>query len=339
MNESNGSIMDVLKASISDVIAGLVLIGVSVIIYYDMHDILRNPLFNAALGLMFLFLAYYRIFKSKNLDRKEKILNYDFNGIIAGLSLLVVSMLGFTGNFDIVRHFIFPLIPGVLLMLIAISKTVYKAKNPGINISIDPCGIVGSEALLLYSLLLYLNYKSLAWSAVFPLFVSMALFVALLIDVLPLLISSKIGIHNATIWLRDVESEISNLRHEFESVKLNYDDPHVKKSLERLNSIYNTLVQIKEINDYIRQSAVTPDYFDQEKLVESITDEIDLTNKLPTEMEPNELEALIVGKSSDQILYENLEKEFDREGLGSIIKEAREMRKAILSQRKFTLDD
>ena len=52
--------------------------------------------------------------------------------------------------------------------------------------------------------------------------------------------------------------------------------------------------------------------------------------KLPTEMDSNELESL-VSRTAEQILsdktfQENLQKEFDSEGLGNIIKEAREMR-------------
>jgi hypothetical protein len=170
--------------------------------------------------------------------------------------------------------------------------------------------------------------------------------------------------HNVVEWMGDIEDNIANVWKEFESVKFNYKDPEFQKSLKHLDVIYNSLIQIKEINDYVKQSMMldeeealanastnTGGPVDISKLGEGIIKpepEIDIDihrksvkdvlnasefMKLPTEMDSKELESL-VSRTADQILsdktfQENLQKEFDSEGLSTIIKEAREMRNSL----------
>ena len=222
-------------------------------------------------------------------------------------------------------------------------------------------GIMGGGILLLYSLLLYADLPSLAWNPFFPVLIAVVLYLVMYVNVIPEVKTHEEGMHNVVVWMEDIEDKIANVWQEFESVKFNYKDPEFQKSLEHLDVIYNSLIQIKEINDYVKQNMVldeeealanasnNPDGpIDISKLGEGIIPqepEIEFEEpvksvkstlqssefmKLPTEMDSNELESL-VSKTAEQILsdktfQENLQKEFDSEGLSSIIKEAREMR-------------
>ena len=222
-------------------------------------------------------------------------------------------------------------------------------------------GLMGGGILLIYSLLLYADLPSMAWNPLFPVLIAVVLYLVMYVNVIPEVKTHEEGMHNVVVWMEDIEEKIANVWQEFESVKFNYKDPEFQKSLEHLDVIYNSLIQIKEINDYVKQSMMldeeealanasenTGGPVDISRLGEGIIEpepEIEIVEpsksvkdalnasefmKLPTEMDSNELESL-VSRTAEQILsdktfQENLQKEFDSEGLGNIIKEAREMR-------------
>lgn len=362
MDISDSQFKHNIKSSLSDITAGFILIIVSILVYFEMFYVLRDPFLNLTLGLLFLFIAYISTDLEEFDNRKEKLLNFDFNGLILGLTLLVVSALGIMGQINLIRMFFFPLIPGFLLIFVAFTRIYIKTTNPSVTINrMGISGLMGGGILLLYSLLLYADLPSLAWNPLFPVLIAVVLYLVMYVNVIPEVKTHEEGMHNVVVWMEDIEDKIANVWQEFESVKFNYKDPEFQKSLEHLDVIYNSLIQIKEINDYVKQSMIldeeealanasnNPDGpIDISKLGEGIIPqepEIEFEEpvksvkstlqssefmKLPTEMDSNELESL-VSKTAEQILsdktfQENLQKEFDSEGLSSIIKEAREMR-------------
>ncbi|HUW68024.1 MAG TPA: hypothetical protein VMW20_08235 [Candidatus Nanoarchaeia archaeon] len=151
----------------------------------------------------------------------------------------------------LVRNVAFPLVPGVLLMVVAISIIYLKAYSKKVKINrIDPCGIVGGELLIFYAVLLHLDFTALIWSQIFPIFVSATLYTALFIDVLALAKSNQSGITDVTIWLDEIDEKISYVRTEFDSIKLVHDDPQLSKSLERLVELQKKLMQLKAMTAF-----------------------------------------------------------------------------------------
>lgn len=351
-----------IKTSLSDITAGFILIIVSVLVYFEMFYVLRDPFLNVTLGLLFLFMAYISTDLEEFDNQKEKLLNFDFNGLILGLTLLGVSVLGFIGHINLIREFFFPLIPGFLLIMVAFARIYVKTTDPQVTINrMGISGLLGGGILILYSLLLYADLPSLAWNPLFPVMIAGVLYLVMYANVIPEVKTHEEGMHNVVIWMEDIEEKIANVWKEFESVKFNYKDPEFQKSLEHLDVIYNSLIQIKEINDYVKQSVMLDEEEAEANRSVNIGDPVDISKlgegiippepeiefegpemsvkstlqssdfmKLPTEMDSNELESL-VSKTAEQILsdktfQENLQKEFDSEGLSTIIKEAREMR-------------
>lgn len=364
MDISDSQFKHNIKSSLSDITAGFILIIVSILVYFEMFYVLRDPFLNLTLGLLFLFIAYISTDLEEFDNRKEKLLNCDFNGLILGLTLLVVSALGIIGQINLIRLFFFPLIPGFLLIFVAFTRIYVKINDPSVTINrMSISGLMGGGILLIYSLLLYADLPSMAWNPLFPVLIAVVLYLVMYVNVIPEVKTHEEGMHNVVVWMEDIEEKIANVWQEFESVKFNYKDPEFQKSLEHLDVIYNSLIQIKEINDYVKQSMmldeeealanasentggpvdisrlgegiIEPEPEPEIEIVEpskSVKDALNASEfmKLPTEMDSNELESL-VSRTAEQILsdktfQENLQKEFDSEGLGNIIKEAREMR-------------
>ncbi len=342
MNHSNDQLMVILKSSLSDIIAGFILLMISILIYLDMSSILRNPIFSGILAFIFLYLAGISLNSSEYPDTKDRLLNLDLNAVIVGESLLVVFILGIAGQSEVTHYFLLPLIPGLLLMAVAISRSILKASDLNVTIErIDPCGIVGGEALVLYSLLLYMDLTSLAWSPIFPLFISIALYTALFIDVIPLIRINQAGIKNAKVWLHEIDEKIIFLRHEFESIKSHSDDPRVNTSLERISAIQASVAKLREINESLKTDAAiikNTEYTESINIPPTTTSSSIKPETKPSEiameMKSDDLEDLVSSKTSDEIFYENILKEFDMGGMSDIIKEARELRKSIISQKK-----
>ena len=342
MNHSNDQLMIILKSSLSDVIAGFLLLMISILVYLNMFSILRDPIFSGILALIFLYLAAISSNQKEYPDIKNRLLNLDLNAVIVGVSLLVVSILGIIGRFEVTRYFLLPLIPGLLLMAVAISRSILKASNSSVTIErIDPCGIVGGEALVLYSLLLYMDMTSLAWSPIFPLLISIVLYTALFIDIIPLIRSNQTGMENTKVWLSEIDEKIIFLRHEFESIKSQYDDPRVNMSLERISAIQASVAKLREINESLKTDAAiikNTEYTESINIPptttpSSIKPETD-PSEIATEMKSNDLEDRVGIKTSDEIFYENILKEFDMHEMSDIIKEARELRKSINIRKK-----
>ncbi|MCL7412874.1 MAG: hypothetical protein M8353_04550 [ANME-2 cluster archaeon] len=363
MDISDSQFRHNIKSSLSDITAGFILIIVSVLVFFELFYVLRDPFLNLTLGLLFLFIAYISTDLEGFDNFKEKFLNFDFNGLILGLTLLTVSALGIIGQINLIRWFFFPLIPGFLLIIVAFARIYFKINEPDITINrMSISGFLGGGILLLYSSLLYVNLPSLAWNPLFPVLITGMLYLAMYVNVFPEVRTHEEGMHNVVVWMEDIEGKIANVWKEFESVKFNYKDPEFQKSLEHLDVIYNSLIQIKEINDYVKQSMM----LDEEEALANASENtgapVDISRlgegiiepepeivkpkksvkealnasefmKLPTEMDSRELESL-VSRTAEQILsdktfQENLQKEFDSEGLSSIIKEAREMRNSL----------
>lgn len=161
-----------MNLSISDLIAGITLILVSAIVFLDMFYILRNPIFSGIIGILFFLAAICSFNLNKYRTNRERFLNSDLNSMIAAIALLFISILGVTGHFEMVRSYLFPLIPGFLLLIVGFSRIYLKARDSKIVITrIDPVGTVGGEVLVFYSILLYMDMTALAWSPVFPLII------------------------------------------------------------------------------------------------------------------------------------------------------------------------
>ena len=176
MDISDSQFRHNIKSSLSDITAGFILIIVSILVYFEMFYVLRDPFLNLTLGLLFLFIAYISTDLEEFDNRKEKLLNFDFNGLILGLTLLVVSALGIIGQINLIRMFFFPLIPGFLLIFVAFTRIYYKTTNPNVTINrMGISGIMGGGILLLYSLLLYADLPSLAWNPLFPVLIAVVL--------------------------------------------------------------------------------------------------------------------------------------------------------------------
>ena len=237
MDNSNERLKDVVSASLSNITAGIVLIIITVLIYLDMFSILRNPLFTGSLALVFFITSYVSMESEKTLQSGSGLLNLDINGIVAGLTLLAVSILGAVGHFEVISHFLFPLIPGVVLMAFAFGRAFIKTSDLNIGITrTDPCTILGGQILILYSILLYMGLASITLSPMFPLLVAGALYTTLFMEVLPHLATSSQDIHNVAVWMAEIEEKAYNLRREFESIKLDGGDLDIDASLERLNT-------------------------------------------------------------------------------------------------------
>jgi hypothetical protein len=344
-NNSSGQIKNIVRASLSDILAGFILLIVSIFIYLDMFYVLRSPIFNAFLGMLFLYLAFINLNFRKYHTNTEKLLNIDLSGIIVGLTLLIISIIGAFSHMEIVRNVAFPLVPGVLLMVVAISRTYLKASSKKVKIDrIDPCGIVGGELLIFYAVLLYLDFTALIWSPIFPIFISATLYTALFIDVLALAKSNQSGITDMTIWLDEIGEKISDVRTEFESIKLANDDPQLSKSLERLVELQKKLMQLKAMT--ASQMSETPSQGELIELIDTpltgaIKNDKKSVKKVSSKeddsirnIEPGDLKELIGHSSSDEIFYENLMTEFELAGMSDLIKEVKEMRNSLLSQRK-----
>lgn len=127
--------MVILKSSLSDIIAGFILLMISILIYLDMFSILRNPIFSGILAFIFLYLAGISLNSSEYPDTIDRLLNLDLNAVIVGESLLVVFILGIAGQSEVTHYFLLPLIPGLLLMAVAISRSILKASD--LNVTIE----------------------------------------------------------------------------------------------------------------------------------------------------------------------------------------------------------
>lgn len=348
MDNSNERIIDVVSASLSNITAGIVLIIITVFVYLDMFSLLRNPLFTGSLVLVFFITSYVSMESEKNQQSKSSLLNLDLNGIIAALTLLAVLILGAVGHFEVVHHFLFPLIPGVVLMAFAFGRAFLKASDLNIVITrTDPCTILGGQILIVYSILLYMGLASITWSPIFPLLVAGALYTAIFMEVLPYLATSSQNIHNITVWMAEIEEKTYNLKHELKSSKLNRNDLDIDASLERLNTIQKAVSQLKELSGSIMLGEVAQPAFEIQKVVPNqhvVTKptktgwNMSNENTLDVEIESNELESLVQPRTTEEMFYESIQKEIDVHGLGSIIKEAKEMRESMYAQRKILED-
>jgi len=348
MDNSNEKLIDVVSASLSNITAGIVLIIITVLVYLDMFSLLRNPLFTGSLALVFFITSYVSMESEKNQHSGSSLLNLDLNGIIAGLTLLAVSILGAVGHFEVVRHFLFPLIPGVVLIGFAFGRAFIKTSDSNIGITrTDPCTILGGQILIIYSILLYMGLASITWSPMFPLLVAGALYTTLFMEVLPHLATSSQNIHNVTVWMAEIEEKAYNLRREFESIKLDRGDLDIDASLERLNTIQKAVGQLKELSGSIIQGKVAQPALEIQKVVPNqhvVTKptktgwNMPSENTLDVEIESHELESLVQPRTTEEMFYESIQKEIDVHGLRSIIKEAKEIRESMYAQRK-TLED
>lgn len=348
MDNSNERLMDVVSASLSNIAAGIVLIIFTVLAYLDMFSLLRNPLFTGALALVFLITSYVSMESEKNQFGGSVLLNLDLNGIIAGLSLLAVSIVSAMGHFGVVRHFLFPLIPGIILMASAFGRSFLKASNPNLAITrTDPCTILGGQILVLYSVLLYMGLASFTWSPLFPLLVAGALYTTLFMEVLPHLANSSQDLRNVAVWMAEIEEKAYNLRREFEYIKQNRGGLDIDASLERLNIIQKAVAQLKELSGSIMLGEVTRPALEIQRGVPTqhvVTKPAKTgwnmsSEEMPgVDIESHELESLVHPKTTEELFYESIQKEIDVHGLRSIIKEAKEMRESMYAQRK-TLED
>ncbi|MBW6518584.1 MAG: hypothetical protein K0A89_11185 [ANME-2 cluster archaeon] len=348
MDNSNERLIDVVSASLSNITAGIVLIIFTVLVYLDMFSLLRNPLFTGFLGLVFFITSYVSMESEKNQHSGSALLNLDLNGIIAGVSLLAVSIAGAAGHFEVVRNFLFPLIPGVILMTAAFARSFIKASYPNLPITrTDPCTILGGQILILYSILLYMGLASFTWSPLFPLLVAGALYTTLFMEVLPHLANSSQDIHNVAVWMAEIEEKAYNLRREFEYIKLNSGDLDIDASLERLNIIQKAVAQLKELSGSIMLGEVAQPALEIQRAIpiQHVVTKPTKTgwNMNPesmqaVEIESHELESLVQPRTTEELFYESIQKEIDVHGLRSIIKEAKEMRESMYAQRK-TLED
>lgn len=345
MDNSSERLIDVISASLSNITAGIVLIIITVLVYLEMFSLLRHPLFTGFLAMVFFITAYLSMVSEKNHINKSSPLNLDLNGIIAGISLSAVSILGSIGHFEVVRNFLFPLIPGVVLVTVALGRAFVKTSGPNNGIQrTDPCTILGGQILILYAILLYLGYASVTWSPVFPMFVAAALYTTLFMEVLPHLAASSQDVHNIAVWMAEIEEKAYNLRIEFESIKINRDDPNLAESLDRLNTIQRAVAQLKELSGSIMLGEVAQPGLEIQKVTTGhvVTKPSNADWNMPDAqalgIEGNELEDLIRPKTTEEIFYENIQKEIDVHGLGTIIKEAKEMRESMYAQRK-TVED
>ena len=348
MDNSNERLIDVVSASLSNITAGIVLIIITVLVYLDMFSLLRNPLFTGSLALVFFITSYVSMESEKTQQSGSSFLNLDINGIIAGLTLLAVSILAAVGHFEVVRHFLFPLIPGVVLMAFAFGRAFIKTSDLNIGIKrTDPCTILGGQILILYSILLYMGLASITWSPMFPLLVAGALYTTLFMEVLPHLATSSQDIHNVAVWMAEIEEKAYNLRREFESIKLDRGDLDIDASIERLNTIQKAVGQLKELSGSIMLGEVAQPALEIQKVVPTqhvVTKptktgwNMPSENTLDVEIESDDLESLVQPRTTEEMFYESIQKEIDVHGLRSIIKEAKEMRESMYAQRK-TLED
>ncbi|MCL7414099.1 MAG: hypothetical protein M8353_10885 [ANME-2 cluster archaeon] len=313
-----------------------------------MFSLLRNPLFTGSLAMVFLLTSYVSMESEKNQLSRSVLLNLDLNGIIAGLSLLAVSISGAAGHFEVVRHFLFPLIPGVILMASAFSRSFIKASNPNLAMTrTDPCTILGGQILILYSILLYMGLASFTWSPLFPLLVAGALYTTLFMEILPHLANSSQDIHNVAVWMAEIEEKAYNLRREFEYIKMNRGGLDIDASIERLNVIQKAVAQLKELSGSIVLGDVNRQALEiqrgiptQHVVTKPAKTGWNMTNEdmHGVEIESHELESLVQPRTTEELFYESIQKEIDVHGLRSIIKEAKEMRESMYAQRK-TLED
>ncbi|MCG7850066.1 MAG: hypothetical protein MIO93_12945 [ANME-2 cluster archaeon] len=348
MDNSNERLIDVVSASLSNITTGIVLIIITVLVYLDMFSLLRNPLFTGSLALVFFIISYVSMESEKNQQSGSVFLNLDLNGIIAGLSLLAVSILAVVGHFEVVRHFLFPLIPGVVLMTFAFGRAFIKTSDPNIGIiRTDPCTILGGQILILYSILLYMGLASITWSPIFPLLVAGALYTTLFMEVLPHLATRSQDIHQVAVWMAEIEDKAYNLKREFESIKLNRGDLDIEASLERLNTIQKAVSQLKELSGSIMLGEVAQPALEIQKVVPTqhvVTKPTKTEWNMPDEntldvaIESHELESLVQPRTTEEMFYESIQKEIDVHGLRSIIKEAKEMRESMYAQRKIIED-
>ncbi|MFQ6054456.1 MAG: hypothetical protein ACE5J3_00550, partial [Methanosarcinales archaeon] len=139
-----GNILGTLN--VTSITAGVELLLISLLMYLNEISIIRNFIFSAILGSIFLIIV---LMKLKFLQLE----NLDMEGTIIGIFLIIVSLLIYFGKWDIIRTWSLWMIISILLLV----TTMLRIKKGNL------CGLIGGEALFLYSFLLYFGNVKIIW--------------------------------------------------------------------------------------------------------------------------------------------------------------------------------
>lgn len=161
---------------ILDIIAGIFLLVTSILIHTDKLSILRDPMYAGILSIIFLGISAERILAEKSI----KGLVSTLNGLLIGVGLLFVSLLIYHQQWMIIRHYILPLSIGLLLLFF--TTLDFTATSILHRSRVDLCGIIGGEALILYSYLLYIKELYIAWNPLYPAALGTTLLTVIMVD-------------------------------------------------------------------------------------------------------------------------------------------------------------
>lgn len=312
---------DILEHSIVNIIIGVSLFVVAALVQLNKWNVLKNPVFSAAVGAIILLTIAIK-FQQKRLEILPALKQFtEINGVIIGISLLIVSLLSFAGRYDIIRHFAFPFVIGVVMLVVTavnFMKVVVTPKN--IHRRFDPAGLVGGEALLLYSLLLFYDATDIAWSAMFPAVLGVAIFTSITIErVYAFSIeytTSREGLHKS---ISDIEANITSLRTELEILKKQEAGPFSSRGHDELARLESELGNISGLSESL--SSGETELVTSEKIVEE-------------QLSSSELSGLVGANDMDTLLADRMKTEIDNEGIGDIIREAQKIKAEFDRRRK-----
>ncbi|HIH44238.1 MAG TPA: hypothetical protein HA257_03915 [Candidatus Methanoperedenaceae archaeon] len=312
---------DILEHSIVNIIIGVSLFVVSALVQLNRWNVLKNPVFPAAIGAIILLTIAVK-FQQKRLKFLPALKQFkEINGFIVGISLLIVALLSLAGRYDIIRHFAFPFIIGIVMLVVtAVNFMAVMATPRNIHRRFDPAGLVGGEALVLYSLLLFYDAKDIAWSAMFPAVMGVAIFTSITIErVYAFSIEYTTSREGLNKSITDIEKNILSLRTELDILK-----KHEAGSLSSRG--YDTLIRLEsDLGDIRGMSESLSIDGTQHAVIEKIVEE---------QLSSSELSGLVGARDADTLLSDRMKTEIDSEGIGDIIREAQKIKAEFDRRRK-----
>jgi len=202
---------ETLRRYILDIIAGISLLVTSILAHIDKLSILRDPMYAGILSIIFLGISAERILAEKS----TKGLVSTLNGLLIGVGLLFVSLLIYHQQWMIIRHYLLPL--SISLLLLFFTALDFAATSIIHRSRVDICGIIGGEALILYSYLLYIKELYIAWNPLYPAALGTTLLTVIMIDWVNT--AYNIEYQDLQKTMQDFNGRITTLRGELQTLQ------------------------------------------------------------------------------------------------------------------------
>lgn len=215
--------------NVTSITAGVALLLISLLMYLNEISIIRNFIFSAILGSIFLIIV---LIKLKFLQLEK----LDIDGIIIGISLIIVSVLIYFGKWEIIRTWSFWMIISILLL----GTAMWGIKKGNL------CSLIGGEALLLYSFLLYFDTVKIIWNFVFIGVLAVALITLSMAEYI-----SNMSKNHSILYvdieqkIQKIEKKIANLHLELDNLHSNNISTEKEKILKELEKVRTSIQKEK----------------------------------------------------------------------------------------------